>query len=302
MTDSPAKSPRRAPSAIFRVAQGVVMLIAGFLLVSHMIKWAPIQVDGITLALIGILCITPLAELVTKIKLGDFEAEIGRDEVAKAQAKAASEFSPSVDDAPRTLEDRIRTLLRDDPPLAFAKVRIELEDALNRLFAASGGDQAQSRRLSLGRLVDTMVRQKALTQPMADALRSVITLANRAIHGEYAEPETAERLALLGARLTEEIQQLTQDRVLAPAKRDVITHEERGWYSEARYRVTTIVPLVDNPTRNTYLMDQDGLDAFLEGYETYAEFLIGIEPLLPPQSAERTVAADGAAQCSSPES
>ena len=44
-----------------------------------------------------------------------------------------------------------------------------------------------------------------------------------------------------------------------------------------RYRMTTVVPLVKNPKRNTYILDQDGLDSFLDGYEEYAEFIVAIE-------------------------
>jgi hypothetical protein len=45
----------------------------------------------------------------------------------------------------------------------------------------------------------------------------------------------------------------------------------------ARYRVTTVVPLVEKPIKNTYVFDQDTLDSFLEGYEEYAEFIVAVE-------------------------
>jgi len=270
----------RTQSTFFRVTQGFVILLTVVLLISHLLKWDAIQVDGISLALLGVLLVTPLADLIRKVKLGDFEAEIGRDEVARAQAQVSVELSPESGETSRSLEDRIRALLRDDPPLALAKVRIELEDALKRLYLAGGGDD-DMRRMSLGRLIQALVQREDLSPSMAEALRSVTALANRAIHGEYAEPETAERLALLGARLTEEIQDLALEKVVTPSERVVISNEEMDRYRGMRYRVTTITPLVENPTCNTYLLDQEGLDLFLEHYVEYAEFLIGIEPLVP---------------------
>lgn len=70
---------------------------------------------------------------------------------------------------------------------------------------------------------------------------------------------------------------MTQDRILSPTESRVITQEEVDRYMGARYRVTTVVPLVDKPTQNTYLLDQGELYSFLEGYEEYAEFLVAIE-------------------------
>jgi hypothetical protein len=46
---------------------------------------------------------------------------------------------------------------------------------------------------------------------------------------------------------------------------------------DARYRVTTVVPLVTHPTRNMYMVNQEALDSFLEGYDEYAEFLVAVE-------------------------
>ena len=82
-----------------------------------------------------------------------------------------------------------------------------------------------------------------------------------------------------GGTLAAELQQLYTERVLRPVEKVVIPSEEVDGYAAARYRVTTIVPLVDNPTRNTYILDQSELDSFLEGYEEYAEFIVGVERL-----------------------
>lgn len=267
----------RTRPKLLRVTQVLVMLATAVLLGAHVAKWDALRVDAVTLALLGLLLVIPLAELIRKIKLGEFEAEIGRDEVAKVQAKAAVELTPAPEAPPGATEKRIRLLLREDPRLALAKIRIELEEALRRLYAATAEPEPDWRRLSLGRLVDGLVRRQVLGGALAGGLRDVITLANRAVHGERVDPEAAEDLAVLGLRLARELQQLYLERVLRPLESTVISQEEVDGYSAARYRVTTIVPLVEKPTRNTYVFNQSALDSFLERYEEYAEFIVGIE-------------------------
>lgn len=270
-------SNRRIRPRLLRVTQVLVMLAAAFLLGAHVLKWDALRVDALTLALLGLLLVIPLAELIRKIKVGEFEAEIGGDEVARAQAKAAVELPPAPEATIGMFEERVRELLRDDPPLALAKVRIEVEKALKILYSATAESEPDWRRLSLGGLVDELVRKEVLSRPLASVLRDVITLANRAVHGESVEPAATKQLALLGVRLVRELQQLWMKRALRPVESGVISREEVDRYSAARYKVTTVVPLVENPTRNTYILDQDELYSFLEGYEEYAEFIVAIE-------------------------
>jgi hypothetical protein len=253
------------------------MAVTSFLLASHILKWDAVQVDSITLALIGLLLLIPLADLIRKIKVGEFEAEIGRDEVAKVQAKAATELPPSPEEELGISKKEVRELLRSDPRLALAKIRIELEEALKRLYSATAESEPDLRRMSLGRLVDGLVERQVLRGAVASSVRDVIALANRAVHGERVEPGAAEELATLGVRLVHEVRQTYLERMLKPIERDVITTEEVNRYRTARYRVTTIVPLVENPTKNTYIFDQDALESFLEGYEEYAEFIVAVE-------------------------
>jgi hypothetical protein len=59
--------------------------------------------------------------------------------------------------------------------------------------------------------------------------------------------------------------------------------------SKAHYRVTTVVPLVDNPTKNVYVFDQEGMGQFLEGYEEHAEFVVDIRKIEDQQRGEEQV-------------
>ena len=57
----------------------------------------------------------------------------------------------------------------------------------------------------------------------------------------------------------------------------------------AKYRVTTVVPLVNEPTLNIRILDQDGLEELLNGYNEYAEFMVSVERIEPdtPGSGEK---------------
>lgn len=274
MSEDQRQTPNRISPKLLRWVQGMLIATTAFLFVSHVVKWNIIQVDSVTLALMGLLLAIPFLDLVRKIKVGEFEAEIGKAEVSKAQERVAIELStPSEKDES---EKQVRDLLRNDPRLAMAKIRIDLEEALKRLYSAALGQGQDLRRISLGRLVDDLVHKQVLGGPIASSVRDVIALANRAVHGERIELSTAEELAMLGVRLVQEVQQAYIDYLLKPIDKSVITAQEIRQYESAKYRVTTIVPLVENPFRNIYIFDQEALNSFLEGYEEYAESIIEI--------------------------
>jgi len=65
-----------------------------------------------------------------------------------------------------------------------------------------------------------------------------------------------------------------------PIKTTVVTQDEVDRLGCSEYRVTTIVPLVENPTKKVYIVDQEALEALLVGYEEYAEFIVSVERLV----------------------
>lgn len=270
-----------------RLVQVLVTFATAFLLMAHVLKWNAVRVDSIALALLGLLLVIPLAELIRKVKVGDFEAEIGKAEVASVEAKASVELAPAKESPYSAGEERVLELADEDPRLALAKVRIDLEESVNRLYAATSKGGTDPKRLSLGRVVESLVKDQILAAPVGIALREVISLANRAVHGEHVEQPAATELALLGIRLAREIQETYLEKTLKPVESVVIPQPELLAFENAKYRVTTVVPLVDKPKKNTYLLDQEGLESFLEGYEEYAEFIVKIERVAEakPQSA-----------------
>jgi hypothetical protein len=59
-------------------------------------------------------------------------------------------------------------------------------------------------------------------------------------------------------------------------QKSVISHNELDKFTQSRYKVTTVIPYVEKPQINVRMLNQEGLDDFLENYNEFAEFLIDI--------------------------
>ncbi len=60
----------------------------------------------------------------------------------------------------------------------------------------------------------------------------------------------------------------------------VITKDLAESLRSGDYRVTTIVPLAENPIMNTYRFNQEEFENFLKGYYSeHGEFIVSVEPV-----------------------
>jgi hypothetical protein len=260
----------------------IVFTIAFILLISHLLSWDRITIDTTTLILLAILLICPFIEQIRKIRVGEFEAEIAPSEVRKVKLEADRRLG--VEDTRnatipeiKTIHDDFTDLLDKDHILALAKLRIELEHTLNRLYVSSIPNVKQRKKLGLNRLVSALVQSEVLPTQLSVPVREVVYLCNRAVHGEYIRPDDARRIVDIGIQILEHVASITEEFITKPIETKPISPSELETYMDAKYRVTTIVPLVENPYNNIRILDQEGLDKFLEGYDEYAEFLINIE-------------------------
>jgi hypothetical protein len=227
---------------------------------------------------------SPFIEQVRKIRVGEFEAEIAPKEVDRVKSQAyrllgTEEDQEQISAEIRTTAQDILDLLDTDQALALAKLRMELESRLNRLYLSSTGKSKQRRQLGFNRLVGALVQSGTLPSQLSGVLREVILLCNRAVHGEFVRPEDARSIAQLGIQLLDQLDSMIEEAVLKPAEKEVISPTELEAYMDGTYRITTIVPLVKNPYRSVRILDQEGLDNLLQGYDEYAEFLVGIEKI-----------------------
>lgn len=272
------------PRRLIRSIPWIVFTIAFILLVIHLLEWERIAIDSTTLILLAILLVSPFIEQVRRIRIGEFEAEIASTEVEKVKLEAdrrlgTDEIREAVAPGIRNIREGLLDLLDKDYVLALAKLRMEIERMLNRLYVSSAPAAKQGRKLGLNRLVGTLVQSEALPAQLSGPLREVIYLCNRALHGEYVRPKDARSILDIGIQIIEHVDSIVEEFTVKPTETNPISPSEVQTYRNARYRVTTITPLVENPVRNVRILDQEGLDRLLEGYDEYAEFLVSIEKI-----------------------
>jgi len=246
------------------------------------VGWTQIRVDSTTLLLLALLLVSPFIEQLRKIKVGEFEAEIAPAEVEKVKSEmdrrlGTSEIQEPVTPEVRSVGEDLLDLLYKDHVLALAKLRIELERALTRLHLSATPTARRRRPMGLNRLVGELVQSGILPTQLSGPLREVIFLCNRAVHGEYVRLADARSIVDIGIRVLEEIDSILEEFIVKPKEAQPLSPADVSAYMAAQYRVTTVVPLVENPVLNVRVLNQEGLDTFLEGYDEYAEFLVGIE-------------------------
>jgi hypothetical protein len=257
-----------------------VVLTLG-LLVAHTLQWRRLTVDNVTLALVGILFVIPFFESIRKIRFGAFEAEIAPKEVAAVVAKASSDLPAlQAEDIPKNIKSsQILDLVRQDPQMGLAKLRIDIEQALRALHRIGSPGETSKRMPPLSRMINDLERSGNLSRDVAASLKEVLSIANRAVHGELVTAESAEMLSSLGVRLIEELWDIYKEKVSEPSKSVPIDATYLDTVRSSHYRVITAIPYTKKPVMNLRVLDQHGLDEFLEGYEEFAEFLVSIEPI-----------------------
>jgi hypothetical protein len=281
MLDSPLPE-NRFPRRV-RVAQLAVTAVTLFLLGAHVFKWGVVRVDTTALWLVGLLVATPLLEVIRKIKVGDFEAEIAPAEIAEAKARVVAALPPpanemSAADSSSETEELAYRLLEEDPRLALARLRIQIEESLIQLYRSNLGKELDRRRLPLTKVLAELVKEGGVSSGLVSGIQSVVALANRAVHGERISKESARQIIEIGLPLVEEIRDEYLQRLSRPRESNPVSSVEVERFAAQLYRVETIVPLVDRPVRNCYVLDQEDLAAWLRGYEEHAEFIIRLEP------------------------
>lgn len=262
--------------------------VALVLLLAHSFRLATVSVDHTSIFLLLLMLISPFIAGVRKIKFGDFEAEIDPKEVQKikhdAEASLAQVVTPpeSVPEIARTVTE-ILELANTDTVLALAKLRIELEKILRKV--AFSLDHAVTvstshRAVPLAAIIRTLVTQEIIAQQTAGPLRDVMDICNRAIHGESIKAADAKAILEIGTGLLESLYwqtaELFSGRVIDET---IINTAEVKQYQDMKYRLTTVIPLVNEPKRVVREVTQEQLEDFLEGYYEVAEFVVRLQPL-----------------------
>jgi hypothetical protein len=256
------------------------------MLVAHTISFEFIKIDNISIILLIVILLSPFTTAITKIKFGDFEAEVSPDEVRKikeqfeARTKDSEKSEKMSEPELERVVENIQSLTESDPVLALAKLRIELEKALNKLYQFSLNEkQRPEKPLSAGQLVYKLERTGILPSDISGPTREVIAICNRAIHGDDIRQQDVKSVVEVGVNLLREISWQVKGYFTEPVKTEQIDHAALEEFQQAKYQVTTVVPLVEKPYKNIRVVDQLGLDEFLEGYSEYAEFIVEVRKI-----------------------
>jgi hypothetical protein len=174
----------------------------------------------------------------------------------------------------------LKNLAESDPQLALAKVRIEIEKQLHLLYDIYFPDNARhGSRLSPRSLLDSLRKKGIIEPPLAAVLLDIIGVANKAIHGEDISSENAVRLIDTANTALTELEYVILNHALKTAKSEIVDQSTVEAYANAEYLLTTITPLVHKPEKKTYKLNQAELNAFLEGYNNYGEFIIELQKI-----------------------
>lgn len=292
LASSPSRTPSRLGTPMQAIAQFIrkhlwwlVVLVATSLLVSHSFQFKAITVDTTTLILLGIILLSPFVAEIKKIKFGEFEAEIKPDEVNKVATEAETAIAeapgrPESPIEPSAVGEEIRKLASTDVVIALAKLRIELESRLRKLHErARGGNPDSPSRFSAAQLTRDLTAGCVFPPEMGAAIRDVMAICNRVIHGEEIRHVDAHRIIDVGTSLLNEVDSIIRDfAVTHPVSKEVVSHDDVEHAMRIKYRVTTITPYVERPEQRVYEMTQEELDEFFSGYGEFAEFVIRVEP------------------------
>lgn len=275
----------------------VTSLLAFGMLIIHSVPDKNITVDNTSIILLIIIFLSPFISAIKKIKFGDFEAEIDSKEVNKIKEDVETKLSDTGEpqEKPPEVENTVSSifaLVETDPIIALAKLRIELEKVITKLHSRTQQETDRRRPVSLGRMVYQLANQEILPQGISGPIREVIAICNRAVHGEDIREKDAKAIVDIGTSLLENLYWHSREYLLKPLETETITHDELTEFSNAKYRLTTVIPYVENPVRNTRFVNQEALADFLERYEEYAEFIVNITKLAPDEDVQQDAAPD----------
>jgi hypothetical protein len=127
-------------------------------------------------------------------------------------------------------------------------------------------------------MIRKLIIRETLGEQLGVALSNIVGISNRAIHGEDIRDVDARQIINTGGDLLEYLDWAIREYpAMNPVEKKVITQQELDEFLNARYRLTTMIPYTKNPQERVYLVNQDELNAFLDGYSEFAEFIVRLE-------------------------
>ncbi len=170
---------------------------AAILALGHVL-WPKLAIDAVSVTLLLAAIVPWLAPLFKKLKLpGGWEIEFQALQKAKQRADKAGLLA-SPEEPAQAPDYSAQALAEEDPNLALAGLRIEIERRLVRLAERHG---IARRRGGVGTLPRQLEERQLLTPEQSSVLADMVGTLNSAVHGASVSDQAAEWALEVGPRL-----------------------------------------------------------------------------------------------------
>jgi hypothetical protein len=156
------------------ISGGALLLVAARLI------WPSLRIDGTTVMLIALALVPWLGSVLKSVELPGMIKFQYRDlQRAKRSAEEAGLLSPAATPE-RGKEYSFQQIAGDDPNLALAGLRIEIEKRLRQIAESRGIEPLAT---SAGALLRILTHKRVLSDRERAALSHLVGLLNSAVHG-----------------------------------------------------------------------------------------------------------------------
>jgi len=191
-----------------RSLQIVISATALLIAIIHIIK-PDLKIDAITLVLIGFAIIPWLAPLIKSIELpGGWKIEYQDLERTRQKVDKVGLLSETLSDED-SKKYSFQIIAQDDPNLALAGLRIEIEKRLKRLAEQNN---IGTRMQGMARVLDMLSKKGLITFQEKSVISDMIVQLNSAVHGAKVDEHAAEWAIDIGPRILKSLDdRLTKD-------------------------------------------------------------------------------------------
>ena len=170
----------------------IVSALAIILAAAH-VALPGVKLDSTTVALLVIAAIPWLAPYIRSLEVPGLKIDFQDLEKVEREAFEAGllETVPEVSELPAYL-----SVSKEDPNLTLAGLRIEIEKRLKAMADARG---LESERTGIGRLLRSLWKEGSLSEREYSALRELVSILNRAVHGAEVDFRSAQWAIDVGA-------------------------------------------------------------------------------------------------------
>ena len=191
-----------------RISLWILIIIGISLIIIHGFIPKIFLVDGITILILFILSIPYLAFFLRKAKIAGAEFEF-KDEITKTEELVKKSIEVAENKKKIKKDERvffqtfdiepIKKLLNSDEVLALAALRMEIEKKFriaDNFFKLGIND-----RWSISKIIEVFSKKGVLSKEQIMAIRRILNMCNKAIHGYIISKDEAEKIVKLADEL-----------------------------------------------------------------------------------------------------